>query len=96
MNEKMQAIRSLDEKYGNVVFRMAIAHLFDVGARHLTDEYVGESLCQINSEHEATIANGKIAFMTPEFQHSILRCAAELSKHGVWDLFRYVKGCMDI
>ncbi len=96
MNDKMYAIRAVEEKYGNVTFRMGVSHLFDVGSGNLISENVEEGFKQIHCEYEANKANGRTTFMTPEFQCGILRCAAELSIHSVWDLIRYVKSYMDI
>ena len=96
MSDKIKAIQALEEKYGNVKFRMGLSHLADVGARNLTVECVKEGFKQIYRENEENKANDKIAFMTPEFQCGILQCSAELSKHSIWDLIRYVKEHMVI
>lgn len=45
----------------------------------------------IIAQGETDKANGIVPIMTPEFQCEILRCAAELAKFNIWDLFIYIK-----
>jgi hypothetical protein len=87
----MKEIDVIANKYGHVVFRMGIAHMVDVGTRHLTDENVNEAIEQIKAKDEEAKANGSIPIMTAEFQCEIVRCAAELAKFGIWELFEYMK-----
>jgi len=84
-------INVIENKYGNVMFRMGIAHMVDVGIRHLTDENVSETIKQITVNDEEAKAKGSIPIMTVEFQCEVVRCAAELAKFGVWELFAYIK-----
>jgi len=91
MTGDIKAINDLENKYGLVLFRMGLTHLVDVGVRHLTDENVEESIKQVLAEVEAIKANGGHPIMTAEFQSSIIRCAAELAKFSIWDLFLYIK-----
>jgi hypothetical protein len=87
MNDTLKAIRALEDKYGLPLFGMALTHLVDVGVRHLTNENVDASIKQIT----ASGSDDKPQFMTPEFQCAIVRCAAELARFSIWDLFRYIK-----
>jgi len=91
MKAEIKAINALENKYGLVLFRMALTHLLDVGVRHLTDENVKESVREITAKGEEDKANGVITVMTPEFQCDIVRCAAELARFSIWDLFYYIK-----
>ena len=65
--------------------------MVDVGIRHLTDEDVNEAVRQIAANEEADKANNVVSIMTAEFQRGIVRCAAELAKFSVWELFAYIK-----
>ena len=96
MNNKTNEITAVENKYGLVLFRMGLTHLVDVGIRHLTDENVEESIAQIIAEGEANKANGVVTVMTPAFQCEILRCAAELSKFSIVELFVYIKKHVDV
>lgn len=57
-----------------LIFRMAVSHLMDVGIRHLTDENV-EYTCEKIMEQDDSKA-----FMTNEFQCEIVRTAAKIAK----------------
>ena len=70
---------------------MGLTQLVDVGVRHLTDDNVEASIGQIIAEGEINKANGVVTVMTPEFQCEIVRCAAELARFTIWDLFAYIK-----
>jgi hypothetical protein len=91
MSQYEKEINIIENKYGNVMFRMGIAHMVDVGARHLTDENVTETIRQITINDEKAKADGSIPVMTVEFQSEIVRCAAELAKFSVWELIAYIK-----
>ncbi len=92
MSDPVQAISAVEDKYGLVVFRMALTHLVDVGVRHLSDnEAVAEDLGQILAKGKGNENNGISSVMSPEFQCAIVRCAAELARFSVWTLFAYIK-----
>ena len=91
MKAEIKAINDVENKYGLVLFRMALTHLVDVGHRNLTDENVGASIREIIAQAKKDQADGKISVMTPEFQCDIVRCAAELTRFSIWDLFYYIK-----
>lgn len=81
-NEK--EIRTIQKKYGEPAFRMGVAHLFDVGSRHLTEEGVKAACDMLVRE---TPDN---SLLTGEMQAAVVRCAFELSKHDVFDVITYV------
>ena len=57
-----------------VIFRMAVSHLMDVGIRHLTDENVKYTCEKIMEQDDSR------SFMTNEFQCEIVRTAAKIAK----------------
>ena len=87
----MNSIRNIENRYGLIPFRMELSHLMDTGHRNFDEETVNEGIAQIMAQNEEDKANGKISFMTPEFQCNILRCAADLSLFSIWTLFAYIK-----
>ncbi len=91
MDDPMKKIRAVEDRYGIVLFRMALTHLMDVGVRNLDEEAVEECIQQIMEKDVADRTQGKISIMTPEFQCSIVRCAADLALFSIWDLFAYIK-----
>ncbi len=96
MADRTKEIKAIEEKYGCALLHMGLAHLLDVGARHLTNQHLEEGIKQIKADDESKRADGRTPFMTPEFQYQILRCAAELADYSLWDLFRYMQAHMDI
>lgn len=81
-NEK--EIRAIHKKYGETAFRMGVAHLFDVGSRHLTKESV-EAACE-----KLIRETPDNSLLTGEMQAALTRCAYELSKQDVFDVITYV------
>ena len=75
MNYK-EAAKKLDEmrRSNEMIFRMAISHLMDVGIRHLTDENVEYTCAEIMKQDDSQ------SFMTNEFQCEIVRTVAEIAK----------------
>ena len=91
ITQRMKEIAGVENKYGSVLFRMGLTQLVDVGVRQMSDANVKASIRQIIAEGEINKANGVVTVMTPEFQCEIVRCAAELAKFNIWDLFAYIK-----
>ena len=96
MKEELKKIRDIENRYGLMLFRMGLSHLVDVGHRHLDNADVDEAIKQIMAQGEEDKANGKVATMTPEFQCTIIRCAAELAQFSVWTLFAYIKRFVEV
>jgi len=96
MTDGVKIISDIENRYGLVLFRMGLSHLADVGMRHLTDEFVEECVKQIIEKDEAAKSKGSIQIMSADFQCEIVRCAAELAKCDIWDIFYYVKGYVHI
>ena len=80
--ESKEKINSL--RKNELLFRMAISHLMDVGIRHLTEENVNEICASIMEEDDSH------SFMTNEFQCEIVRMAYELSKIDHIHLLTYI------
>ena len=68
--KQLDALRRENE----VMFRMAISHLMDVGFRHLTEENITETCESIMQEDDSK------AIMTNEFKCELIRMAGELAK----------------
>ena len=85
MNYK-EAVKELDKmrRSNEVMFRMAISHLMDVGIRHLTDENVEYTCQEIMKEDDSN------SFMTNEFSCAIVRAAAKLAKIDHTYLLAYI------
>ena len=80
-----QKIESIRNKCGEIMFRMAISHLMDVGIRHLTEENVEETCNEIMKKDDSK------AFMTNEFSCYLVSRAYELAQFPHTDLLVYIQ-----
>lgn len=74
-------IRNRDE----MMFRMAISHLMDVGIRHLTKEIIDYTCEKIRKEDDSR------SFMTNEFKITLIKTAGELAKIDHIHLLVYIQ-----
>ena len=81
----LDKIRSKDE----VMFRMAISHLIDVGIRHLTEENILRTCSNIIKRDDSK------AFMTNEYMCDLVVMAGEIAKIPHIDLLVYVQREID-
>ena len=79
--KQINDIRCRDE----ILFRMAISHLMDVGIRHLSDENVKATCESIMREDDSN------SFMTNEYKCELVRMAAALAKVSHIHLLVYIK-----
>lgn len=79
-------IDAIRNTHGDPVFRMGLAHLLDVGVRHITVETVAETKAGIMAEVEEGTP-----IMTKAFKCMLLDIALELTQFSIWDLLYYVK-----
>lgn len=83
--ESKKQIEAIRNKSGEIVFRMAISHLMDVGIRHLTEETVEDTCKEIMQQDDSK------SFMTKEFQCNLVRIAYELAQISHTDLLVYIQ-----
>lgn len=79
-----QNINAIRSDYGEMIFRMAISHLMDVGMRNLTPELVDEAKVEIMKQDDSK------AFVTNEALCDVVECAGELAKINAIDLLVYI------
>lgn len=77
-------INAIRRDYGEMIFRMSISHLMDVGMRNLTPELVNEAKDEIMKQDD-----GKM-FVTNEVLCDVVECAGELAKINAIDLLVYI------
>ena len=68
-----------------VIFRMAISHLMDVGIRNLDQENIERTCKAINKEDDSR------SFMTNNFKCDLVRMAGELAKIDHIHLLVYIQ-----
>ena len=78
--KQIDAIRNRNE----IMFRMAISHLMDVGIRHLTEENIKETCTAIMKEDDVW------SFMTNEYKCNLVKTAGELAKMDHAHLLTYI------
>lgn len=86
--KKIDAIRKKNE----VMFRMAISHLMDVGIRHFTQDNVEETCQNIMKEDDTH------SFMTNEYKCGLVRMTyelAQISLNSQVDLLVYIQREID-
>ena len=88
--EYFEAKKELDKikRENDLLFRLRLRHLIDVGRRHLTEEEV-ENTCS-----EIMAGNGS-KMITPEFMCSIVRTAYRISKIDTSFLLKYIADNID-
>ena len=79
-----QNINNLRRDYGEMIFRMAISHLMDIGMRNLTPELVNEAKDEIMKQDDSKM------FVTNEVLCDVVECAGELAKINAIDLLVYI------
>ena len=87
----MAQIRKIEDKYGLILFRMALSHLIYTGAGNFTQEDVEEAVRGIEARVKQEESEGKKSVMTVNFQIDIVRCAAEIAEFSIWTLIKYIK-----
>ena len=79
-----QNINNIRIDYGEMIFRMSISHLMDVGMRNLTHELVNEAKGEIMKQDDHKM------FITNEALCDVVECAGELAKINSIDLLVYI------
>ena len=79
-----QNINNLRRNYGEMIFRMAISHLMDVGMRNLTPELVNEAKDEIMKKDDSKM------FVTNGLLCDVVECAGELAKINTTYLLVYI------
>lgn len=77
-------ISNIRRDYGEMIFRMAISHLMDVGMRNLTPELVNEAKDEIMKKDDSKM------FVTNELLCDVVECAGELAKIDAVNLLVYI------
>lgn len=88
------AIDTIFNKRGEMMFRMGLTHLFDIGitkASEITDEDVKETLRALIEKDEELKKQKRFSIMTPQFQVDIIETARELAQFSIWTLLKYVQ-----
>ena len=98
MSNYAEAKKTLDEirnKYGckgEVLFRSALQCVLDYGMSDMLDDWCYQHrIDEVNERHDEAEAEGKILWITREFELAILECAREIAKVNSYDLLVYIQ-----
>jgi len=90
--KKIDEIRSKYGCKGEILFRSAIQCVVEYGADSLTDDWnYKHAIDDINDRHDAAEEDGKILWVTREFELAILECAREIAKVNTYDFLVYIQ-----
>ena len=77
---------------GEILFRTALQYVVECGCHLLQDQlWVQTQLSAINVKHDEAEKEGKILWITRDFEKVIIECAAEIAKVPVMDVLQYVQ-----
>lgn len=84
--EKLEGLKKIEQTYGGF-FRIGVAHLTDVGARHLTPIWVEKAKNDLQAlpDEEA-----QFNIITKNAWFDIIDCAAELAHYSFEDIHEYI------
>ena len=83
--ESKKLLDEIRNRNHEMIFRMAISHLMDVGIRHLDEENIEITCEEIQKEDDSK------AFMTNNFKCELIRVAGELAKIDHIHLLVYIQ-----
>lgn len=83
-------VKEIYDKYGEMCFRIAIAHLYDKGMCF----FKNTDLNKIIDEIDESLKDN--AILSKDVQIQINRCASELAEIDVWDILKFVKTDLDV
>ena len=90
--KKLDAIRDKYGCKGEVIFRTAIQYVVEYGQSMLSDEAWQEHfIFNIDKRHDEAEAEGKILFITRDFEKAILECAKEIAQIEPYDFLIYIQ-----
>ena len=90
--KKFDAIRQKYVCKGEVLFRTAIQYIVDHG-RELFNEgdWFKFQMEAIDKRHDKAEVEGKILFVTRDFEKAIMECAKELAQFRAYDFLTYIQ-----
>ena len=90
--KKLDTIRSKYNCAGDVIFRTAIQYIVEHGQYNFRNEkWFNSCIEQVDKRHDLADSEGKILFMTRDFEKAILECAKELADINTYDLLTYIQ-----
>lgn len=90
--KELDRIRSEYGCKGEILFRSALQCVLEYGMKDMTDDWCySHRIDEINERHDEAEAEGKILFISRDFELAIIECAREIAKVDAYDLLVYVQ-----
>lgn len=90
--KKMDTIRDKYGCKGEIIFRAAIQYIVEFGQNKFNDAvWFIQAMNEIDKRHDQAEAEGKILFITRDFEKAILECAQEIAQISPYDLLIYIQ-----
>lgn len=93
--ESKKKIDNIRQEYGckgEIIFRSALPIVVEVGQCTILDEaWYQCEIDDIDTRHDVAEKEGKMLFVTRDFEKAILECAKELAQIDVHDLLVYIQ-----
>ena len=93
--ETKKELDQIREKYGcsgEIIFRSALQCVLDYGMTDMLDDWCySHRVDEVNERHNKAEVEGKILWITREFEIAILECAREIAKVEAYDLLVYIQ-----
>lgn len=90
--QKLDEIRSRYMCAGDIIFRTAIQYVVEFGTNLFKEEeFFNDNMREIDNRHDRAEAEGKVLFMTRDFEKAIVKCGRELAQIEVYDLLVYIQ-----
>ena len=98
MNNYAESKKQLDairDKYGckgEIILRSAVQYIVEFGQRNFNDaQWFDIAMGGVDRRHDQAEAEGKILFITRDFEKAILECAKELAQIDPYDFLIYIQ-----
>ena len=77
---------------GEILFRSALQCVLQYGQNDMADDWCySHRIDEINERHDVAEAEGKILFISRDFEIAIVECAREIAKVDSYDLLAYIQ-----
>jgi hypothetical protein len=93
--EHKKIMDEIRQKYGckgDIIFRTAIQYILEHGQYNFRkDDWFNSCIEQVDSKHDRAEKDGKILWITRDFEKALLECARELAQIEAYDLLIYIQ-----
>lgn len=90
--KQLDAIRSKYNCAGDIIFRTAIQYIVENGQYNFKNEaWFNDCIAHVDKRHDLADSQGKILWMTRDFEKALLECARELAEIDPYDFIGYIQ-----